>query len=101
MKAGVNKVGSHVGNIAVAKIISTVSTKCSKFPKDVVKTIVYKEVESYDEDSSKSLGNIIMKEISKNNCLTSPNKLNAIAKTQYHGYGSNTDFQSKLNKLLN
>ena len=40
LKAGINKVGSHVGNIAADKIISTVSKKFSKPPKEVVKTIV-------------------------------------------------------------
>ena len=46
MKAGVKKVGSHVGNIAADKIISTVNKEFSKPPKEVVKSIVYKEVES-------------------------------------------------------
>ena len=51
-----------------------------------------------------------MKELSKNNSLTSPktidlsnpDKVNAMVKKQYYGYGSsNKKFQSKLNKLLN
>jgi len=79
LKAGVNKVWSHDGNIAADKIISTVSKKFSKPPKEVVKTIVYKEVES-DEESFRPLVNIIMKELSQNNSLTSPDKLNATAK---------------------
>ena len=50
-----------------------------------------------------------MKELSKNNSLTSsktidlpnPDKVNAMAKKQYYGYGSNKKFHTKLNKLLN
>ena len=63
LEASVNKVGSEIGTRAANKVISTVEKKFSKPPKEVIKVI---EVESDDEDFSKFLGNIIIKELSKN-----------------------------------
>ena len=53
-------------------------------------------------ESSKALGNIIMKELNKkSDKLTSTENLNAAPKKQYYGYEtSNNKYQSKLNKLL-
>ena len=90
LEAGVSRFGSEIGARAADKVISTVRST-SNPPKD------YKKVESVIEDSkNKPLGNVIVKELSKNNSLTSPktidllnpDKINAMVKKQYYGYGS-------------
>ena len=109
LEVGVNKFGSEIGTSAANKVISAVDKKFSKPPpkslieshnsinplKEVIKVV---EVDS-DDESSKPLGNVIMKELNTNdNGLTKA--LNDIHKKQY-GYGSsNKQFKNKLNKLL-
>ena len=101
LEAAADKVGSEIGTRAVNKVISVVDKKFSKPPKEV-KTIIYKEGESDDEEwskplvindskePSKPLGNIIMKELNKkSDNLLSPENLNAALKTQYYCYHVN------------
>ena len=95
LEAAAEKVESHVGEYAVKKAISAVT----KPPKQV-ETIIYKEVDS-DDESSKPLGNVIMKELNKKSSDETTSPENIARKKQYYGYGtSNKQFQSKLNKLL-
>ena len=54
LEAGVNKVGPEIGTRAANKVISVVDQKFSKPPKEV-KTIIFKEAEYDDEESSKPL----------------------------------------------
>ena len=100
LKAGVSKFGSEIGTREANKVISTVDDRFSKKNKlkDSPKVNINIEVDS-DDESSKPLGNVIMKELNMNdNGLTKA--LNNIHKKQY-GYGSsNKQFQNKLNKLL-
>ena len=99
LEAGVNKFGSEIGTRAANKVISTVDDRFSKKTKlkDSPKVNINIEVDS-DDESSKPLGNVIMKELNTNdNGLTKA--LNDVHKKQYYG-GSNKQFQNKLNKLL-
>ena len=63
LEAGVNKVGSEIGTRAANKVISVVDKKFSKPPppKEVIQVI---EIDS-DDESSKPLENVIMKELNK------------------------------------
>ena len=63
LEADVNKIGSEIGTRAANKVISVVDKKFSKSPppKEVIKVI---EVD-FDDESSKPLGNLIMKELKK------------------------------------
>ena len=101
LEAGVSKFGSEIGTRAANKVISSVDDRFSKKTKlkDSPKVNINIEVDS-DDESSKPLGNVIMKELNTNdNGLTKA--LNNIHKKQY-GYGSsNKQFKNKLNKLLN
>jgi len=100
LEAGVNKFGSEIGTRAANKVISAVDERFSKKPKlkDSPKVNINIEVDS-DDESSKPLGNVIMKELNKNdNGLTKA--LNDIHKRQYGKGSSNKQFQNKLNKLL-
>ena len=102
LEAGVNKFWSEIGTRAANKVISAVDKKFSK-PLHPPTKVVVVEVDS-DDESSKPLGNVIMKELNKKSStpdkLTSPENSNA-HKKQYYGYGSsNKQFKSKLNKLL-
>ena len=111
LEAGVNKFGSEIGTRAANKFISVVDIKFSKpHPKSLIESHDSinphspKVIEIVEVESSKPLGNIIMKELNKKSLtsdnLTSPENSNAFKK-QYYGYGaSNKQFQSKLNKLL-
>ena len=117
LEAGVNKFGSGIGTRAANKVISAVDSRFSKPPKsqDPPKVNINIKVDS-DEESSKPLGNVIMKELNKKtDNLLSPENLNTALRKQYYGYGnalslrssrhipsggSNKQFQSKLNKLL-
>ena len=99
LEAGVSKFGSEIGTRAADKVISAVDNRFSKKTKlkDSPKVNINIEVDS-DDESSKPLGNVIMKELNTNdNGLTKA--LNNIHKKQYYG-GSNKQFQNKLNKLL-
>ena len=100
LEAGVSKFGSEIGTRAADKVISTVDGRFSKKTKlkDSPKVNINIEVDS-DDESSKPLGNVIIKELNTNdNGLTKA--LNNIHKKQY-GYGSSKkQFQNKLNKLL-
>ena len=91
LEASASAIGSRVENIAVDKI----DKKFLKTP---------------DDSKNKPLGDIIVRELSKNNSLTSSKTIDLptpkdpinIAKKRYYGYGtSNKKFNSKLNKLLN
>ena len=100
LEAAADKVGSHVGEFDVNKVISAVNNHPKSLieshhsinPKEV-QTIIYKEAESDDEESTKPMilnesnysfkpmGNIIMRELNKkSDKLTSPKNLNAVLK---------------------
>ena len=117
LEAGVSKFGSEIGTRAADKVISTVDKRFSKKTKlkDSPKVNINIEVDS-DDESSKPLENVIMKELNKKspNKITSLENSNALKK-QYYGYGdvlslrssrhipsggSNKQFKNKLNKLL-
>ena len=99
LEAGVNKFGSEIRTRAANKVISAVDVRFSKPPKSQDPSKVNINIDS-DEESSKPLGNVIMKELNKKtDNLLSPENLNAALKKRYYG-GSNKQFQSKLNKLL-
>ena len=104
LEAGVSKFGSEIGTRAANKVISTVDDKFSKPTKveNLVKSedlIIPKSLKvDSDNESSKPLGNVIMKELNKK---SSEETINLTPKKQYYGYGkTNKQFQSKLNKLL-
>ena len=99
LEAGVSKFGSEIGTRAANKVISTVDERFSKKTKlkDSPKVNINIEVES-DDESSKPLGNVIMKELNKK---SNDETINIARKKEYYGYGTkNKQFQSKLNKLL-
>ena len=110
LEAGVSKFGSEIGTRAANKVISAVGDKFSKptkvenliIPNSIVKSqdlIIPKSLKvDSDNESSKPLGNVIMKELNKK---SSEETINLTPKKQYYGYGTtNKQFQSKLNKLL-
>ena len=113
LEAGVSKFGSEIGTRAANKVILAVDDRFSKPPKSLIKsqdlinpkslviTSPQKtEIDDSDNESTKPLGNLIIKELNKKtDNLLSPENLNAALKKQYYG-GSNKHFQSKLNKLL-
>ena len=88
LEAGVSKFGSEIGERAANKIISSVKSN----PKETI--------------DFKPLGDIIIKELSKNELQNKTIKetpiIKPVSKSKYYGYGlnSNKKFQSKLNKLL-
>ena len=106
LEAGVSKFGSEIGTRAADKVISTVDKRFSKKTKlkDSPKVNINIKVDS-DDELSKPLGNVIIKELNKKpNDETINDNLNIVRKKQYYGYGKGTknkQFQSKLNKLLN
>ena len=115
LEAGVNKFGSEIGTRAANKVISAVDDRFSKprksliNPKSLVITNPQKiEIDVKDDsdnESTKPLGNVIIKELNKKSDNETINdNLNIARKKQYYGYGKGTknkQFQSKLNKLLN
>ena len=111
LEAGVSKFGSEIGTRAANKVISTVDDKFSKVaktksltnPKSLVIINPQKvEIDDSDNESTKPLGNVIIKELNKKTDNETINdNLNIARKKQYYGYGTkNKQFQSKLNKLL-
>jgi hypothetical protein len=91
LEAGVSKVGSEIGTRAANKVISVVDKKFSSPPKEVIPIV----------EPSKPLGNIIMKELSENKSIITPDSSLAMTKKKYYGYGKrNKKFNDQLNKLL-
>ena len=109
LEAGVNKIGSEIGKRTANKVISVVADRFSKSlikSQDLInpKSLVITSPQKIEiDESTKPLGNVIIKELNKKSSDETTSPENIARKKQYYGYGkggSNKQFQSKLNKLL-
>ena len=104
LEVGVNKFGSEIGTRAANKVVSVVDDRFSKPPPNPPKSLIKSQdlIKPVNE-SSKPLGDVIIKELNKKSSNETTSPENIAYKKQYYGYGkgsSNKQFQSKLNKLL-